>query len=80
MEKKNECITSRDLLYKNFIHLSLLSKFTVKTMVSEKGFKCFVDYGYNILTKMFVPITLINQSSAYYVASTVLGARNTKRS
>lgn len=48
-------------------------------MVSEKGFKCFVDYGYNILTKMFVPITLINQSSAY-VASTVLGARNTKRS
>lgn len=51
---KIECVTPRGLsLYKNFIQLPLLPKFIIKAMViSEKGFKCFVDYGYNLATKV----------------------------
>lgn len=52
---KIECVTPRGLsLHKNFIQLPLLPKFIIKAMVvSEKGFKCFVDYGYNLATKVF---------------------------
>ena len=52
---KIECVTPGGLsLYKNFIQLPLLPKFIIKAMVvSEKGFKCFLDYGYNLARKVF---------------------------